>query len=154
MRYSVTGSEWNYCTATRRLNTDWRSKDCARNIMVLQLALFYMLTVATIGGEGMLAWWMAGNTAANRKPPCMKKGVVALHLECWIVNREDRGLSPPAAASELGQFQEQCRLEIRKYSFLQRTINGWNWLSKDCVNASVNMNKNKIYNYLRRAGYT
>ena len=35
----------------------------------------------------------------------------------------------------------QCRLEIRKHSFSQRTINEWNKLSTDCVNASVNMFK-------------
>ena len=35
---------------------------------------------------------------------------------------------------------EQCRLDMRKYSFSQRVINEWNKLSNDCVNASsVNM---------------
>ena len=44
--------------------------------------------------------------------------------------------------------KEQCRLDMRKYSFSQRVIN-------DCVNASnVNMFKNKIDRYLTRAGYT
>ena len=48
-----------------------------------------------------------------------------------------------------------CRLDKRKFSFSQRTINNWNQLSDDCVNASsVNMFKNTIYNYLVRAGYT
>ena len=43
----------------------------------------------------------------------------------------------------------------QKVSFTQRTINEWNRLSADCVNASnVNMFKNKIDKYLRRAGYT
>ena len=38
---------------------------------------------------------------------------------------------------------EQCRLDMRKYSFSQRVINEWNKLSYDCVNASsVNMFKN------------
>ena len=46
-----------------------------------------------------------------------------------------------------------CRLDKRKFSFSQRT--DWNQLSHDCVNASnVNMLKNKIDNYLARAGYT
>ena len=37
----------------------------------------------------------------------------------------------------------------------QRTINDWNQLSHDCVNASiVNMLKNIIDNYLARARYT
>ena len=36
----------------------------------------------------------------------------------------------------------------------QRTINEWNKLSTDCVTASsVNMFKNKVDTYLRRAGY-
>ena len=46
------------------------------------------------------------------------------------------------------------RLDKRKFSS-QRAITDWNNLSHDCVNASsVNMFKNKIYNYLARAGYT
>ena len=49
----------------------------------------------------------------------------------------------------------QCRLDIRKYSFSQRTINEGNKLSTDCVIASsVNMYKNKVYIYLRRADCT
>ena len=37
----------------------------------------------------------------------------------------------------------------------QRTVNEWNRLSADCVGASsVNIFKNKIDIYLRRAGYT
>ena len=48
--------------------------------------------------------------------------------------------------------KNQCRLDIRKHS--QRTINEWNKLSADCVTASsVNMFKNKVDTYLRRAGY-
>ena len=46
-------------------------------------------------------------------------------------------------------------LDIRKYSFSQRTIIEWNRLSTDYVNAtSVNIFKNKIDKYLRRMGYT
>ena len=42
--------------------------------------------------------------------------------------------------------KEQCRLDMRKYSFSQRVINEWNKLPNDCVNASsVNMFKNRIY---------
>ena len=40
--------------------------------------------------------------------------------------------------------KKQSRLDVRKYSFSQRTINVWNNLSTDCVQASVNMFKNKI----------
>ena len=51
--------------------------------------------------------------------------------------------------------KDQCRLDIRKYSFSQRTINEWKKLSTDCITAtSVNMFKNKLDTYLRRAGYT
>ena len=36
--------------------------------------------------------------------------------------------------------KKQCRLDIRKFSFLQRTVNEWNRLSADCVGArSVNL---------------
>ena len=41
--------------------------------------------------------------------------------------------------------KEQCRLDMRKYSFSQRVINEWNKLPNDCVNASsVNMFKIKL----------
>ena len=51
--------------------------------------------------------------------------------------------------------KEQCRLDMRKYSFSQSVINEWNKLSNDCVNAgSVNTFKNRIDIYLIRAGYT
>ena len=57
----------------------------------------------------------------------------------------------PNAAS----VKEQCRLDMRKYSFSQRVINKWNKLPNDCVNASsVNVFKNIIDIYLIRAGYT
>ena len=50
--------------------------------------------------------------------------------------------------------KKQCTLDIRKFSFSQRTVNEWNRLSTDCVGASrVIMFKNKIDIYLRRAGY-
>ena len=49
---------------------------------------------------------------------------------------------------------EQCRLDMRNYSFSHRVINEWNKQPNDCVNASsVNMFKNKIDRYLIRAGY-
>ena len=51
--------------------------------------------------------------------------------------------------------KKQSRLEVRKFSFLQRTINVWNKLSEECVHASsVNMFKNRINKYLVKAGYT
>ena len=51
--------------------------------------------------------------------------------------------------------KKQSRLDVKKYSFSQRTINVWNNLSTYCVHASsVNMFKNKIDTYLVKAGYT
>ena len=51
--------------------------------------------------------------------------------------------------------KKQSRLDVRKFSFSQRTINIWNNLSTDCVHASsVNMFKNKIDKYLVKDLYT
>ena len=56
---------------------------------------------------------------------------------------------------EVKLVKDQCRLDIRKYSFSQRTRNEWNKLSTDCITASsVNMFKNRVDSYLSRAGYT
>ena len=56
---------------------------------------------------------------------------------------------------EVKLVKDQFRLDISKYSFIQRTINEWNTLSMNCITASsVNMFKNRIDTYLRRAGYT
>ena len=45
--------------------------------------------------------------------------------------------------------KKQSRLDVRKFSFSQRTINVWNTISTECVHASsVNMFKNKIDKYL------
>ena len=50
--------------------------------------------------------------------------------------------------------KEQCRLDMKKYSFSQRVINEWN-KPNDCVNdSSVNMFKNRIDTYLIRSGFT
>ena len=50
--------------------------------------------------------------------------------------------------------RKQCRLDIKQFSISKRTVNEWNKQSADCVGASsVNMFKNKIDIYLRRAGY-
>ena len=55
---------------------------------------------------------------------------------------------------EVTLVKDQCRLDIREHSFSQRTIHEWNKLSTDCVTASsVNMFKNRVETYLRRAGY-
>ena len=47
---------------------------------------------------------------------------------------------------EVKLVKDQCRLDIWKHSFSQRTINEWNKLSTDCVTASsVNMFKSIKY---------
>ena len=51
--------------------------------------------------------------------------------------------------------KNQSRLDVRKFSFSQRSINVWNKLSTECVHASsVNVFKNRIDKYLVKAGYT
>ena len=51
--------------------------------------------------------------------------------------------------------KKQSRLDVRKFSFSQRTINIWNKLSTECVpSSSANMFKNRIDKYLVKAGYT
>ena len=46
---------------------------------------------------------------------------------------------------EVTLVKDQCRLDIKKYSFSQRSINEWNKLSTDYITASsVNMFKNKV----------
>ena len=51
--------------------------------------------------------------------------------------------------------KKQSRLDVRKFSFSQRTINVWNKLSTKCVHASsVNMFKNRIDQRPVKAGYT
>ncbi len=48
--------------------------------------------------------------------------------------------------------KKQSRLDVRKFSFSQRTINVWNKLSTECVHASsVNMFKKKRDKYLVKA---
>ena len=51
--------------------------------------------------------------------------------------------------------KKRSRLDVIKFSFSQRTINVWNKLSEECVQASsVNMFKNRIDKYLVNTGYT
>ena len=47
--------------------------------------------------------------------------------------------------------KKQSRLDVRKFSFSQRTINVWNKLSKECVHAS---SSSRIDKYLVKEGYT
>ena len=51
---------------------------------------------------------------------------------------------------EVTLLKDKCRLDIKKYSFSQRSVNEFNKLSTDCVTAnSVNMFKSKVDTYLR-----
>ena len=53
--------------------------------------------------------------------------------------------------------KKQSRLDVRKCSCSQRTINLWHNLSTECVGlhaSSVNMFNNRIDKYLLKAGYT
>ena len=64
-------------------------------------------------------------------------------------------LSKIARGHNYTLVKKQSRLDVRKYSISQSTINVWNNLSADCVHASsVNMFKNNIDKYLVEAGYT
>ena len=63
-------------------------------------------------------------------------------------------VNPPLSACE----RRSCSSRLSDWlhtGSIQRTINVWNNLSTDCVQASsVNMFKNKIDKYLVKAGYT
>ena len=51
--------------------------------------------------------------------------------------------------------KKQSRLDVRKFSFSQRTINVWNQLSTECVHASsATIFKDRMDKYLVKAGYT
>ena len=55
---------------------------------------------------------------------------------------------------EVSLVKDQCKLDIRKHSFSQGTLNELN-IYVHCVNASsVNMFKNNIEKYIPRAGHT
>ena len=55
---------------------------------------------------------------------------------------------------EVTLLKNQCRLDIRKCSFSQRTINEWNKLSTDCVTTSrMNMLVDML-THIRRSGHT
>ena len=50
--------------------------------------------------------------------------------------------------------KKQCRLDIRKFSFSQRTGNEWNILSADASSANMFRNKIDIYQRFRYIGCT
>ena len=49
--------------------------------------------------------------------------------------------------------KEQCKLDIKKYSFSQRVVNIWNKPTKGVNATSVNLLKIKTNKYLLKAGY-
>ena len=61
-------------------------------------------------------------------------------VNCFSLKKDSR-----ARGHEVTLVKDQCRFDIRKFSFSQRTINEWNKLSTDCVTASrVNMFKARL----------
>ena len=60
----------------------------------------------------------------------------------------------PLGCSDHNQILD--RLDMRNFSFSQRSVNEWNKLSADCVGVGSGMFKNKINitKYLRMAGCT
>ena len=78
---------------------------------------------------------------------------MGMRMLIWIAAKLKEGSRTRGHKAAL--VKEQCRLDMRKYSFSQRVINEWNKLPNDCVNASsVNMFKNRIDRYLIKVGYT
>ena len=76
---------------------------------------------------------------------------IKIFIEMFFSHKKDSR----TRGHEVTLVKDPCRLDIRKYSFSQRTINEWNKLSTDCVIASsMNMFKNKVDTYLRRTSYT
>ena len=75
---------------------------------------------------------------------CMK-----ILTEFLVLVKEERR----TRGHEVTLAKKQCRLDMKKFLFSQRTVKEWNRLSADCVGASsVNIFKNKIDLYLKRAG--
>ena len=68
----------------------------------------------------------------------------------------DRNIFVSVKEGRVTLAKKQCRLDIRKFLFPQRTLNEWNRLSADCIGASssVIMFKNKINIYLRKVENT
>ena len=65
---------------------------------------------------------------------------ILIEIFCFSLKKDNR-----TRGHEVTLVKDQCRLDIRKYSFSQRTVNRWNKLSTYCVTASsVNMFKNKV----------
>ena len=127
------------------------------------LALLGWVVLALLGGLG---WQLIGgvNSPEYLQPERVISGSCNYQIEVFKIltgyENIDRNMffslkkDSRTRGHEVKLVKDQCRLDIRKHSFSQRTINEWNKLSTDCVTASsVNMFKNKVDTYLRRAGY-
>ena len=71
--------------------------------------------------------------------------------ECGLTNLETRmsKVEQIEVFKILNGYENIDRLDIRKHSFSQRTINEWNTLTTDCITASsVNMFKNNVETYV------
>ena len=78
-------------------------------------------------------------------------GKILIDILCFSVKVERR-----TRGHAITLTKKQCRLDIIKKKFFhkEQTVNEWNRLSADYVGASsVNILKNKIDIYLRRAGF-
>ena len=74
-----------------------------------------------------------------------------IYINMFFSLNKDSG----SRAYEVKLVKDQFGLDIRKHSFSHTLINEYSKLFTDCVTATnVNMFKNKVDTYLRRAGYT
>ena len=123
------GEQLNSFQGLRDLSYEERLKECCLTTLETRI----------LRGGGEIEVFKILNGHGNIDPNIffkIKTGKITGGHDCMLV----KGLS---------------RLDFRKYSFSQRTVNEWNKLPADCVHSSsVNMFKNRIDNYLVRAGYT
>ena len=56
---------------------------------------------------------------------------ILIEICFFSLNKDSR-----TGGHEVELVKDQCRLDIRKYSFSHRTVNEWNKLSTDCITAS------------------
>ena len=66
--------------------------------------------------------------------PCKHNTLLTVHTYCVYLTAHNSGSVTRGYKTAL--LKTHCRLDIRKYTFLQRTINNWNKLRDDCINAS------------------
>ncbi len=81
---------------------------------------------------------------------------IAIFFTYYIVlSMKNKYTIPYHRGHDFTLVKGQSSLDVRKYSFSQRTVNEWNKSLADFVHScSINMFNNRIDNYLVRAGYT